>query len=297
MTGAGHGYVEPPPASGLVQRAEVHGHASVPVAPEAHGEEDDVTFVTLDILQALDEDWLILAGQQFRDLAVSLAEALQLALNEPALVDVEGNDSYAHAAGRGVCKDLLDSLYDCSGLRLVLTGLAAVVKALDPVQGDAGGHVVVGREGEKPPVVVAHVAERDQALMSTAVVPSEVAGRERYGQGVVEDALQVLLVGVLLVEGVHFEEACRRKLFGVSHNHEALTPGYGADGFAGRHLGRLVEDDEVEHTGLGLEVLGHADGAHEHARAYLGEDIRYLREEGSQGHAPGGVANGSLEDV
>ena len=52
-------HVETTFAANIVEGAEIHGDTATAVWTIAHGEQDDITLVSLDILQVLDEDGLL----------------------------------------------------------------------------------------------------------------------------------------------------------------------------------------------------------------------------------------------
>ena len=158
------------------------------------------------------------------------------------------------------------------------------------------GHVVVGRERQERVIVVVRVAEGDQAFMTAAVMPFQADRRQGQGDALVQDALHVLLVGVLLVENVRLEEGCGRQLLGISHDDERFPPRDGGHGFGGRELGRLVKDDQVELTADGLQILRDGERAHEHAGTQAREQVRDPVEQIPERYAAGIVPDRLLEN-
>ena len=121
--------------------------------------------------------------------------------------------------------------------------------------------------------------------MVGAVVPQEVVFGHTEGEAVVEDAFEVLGFVVLVVAVIRAEECGRRQLFGVADDDDILAAHDAAHSLAGGHLGRLVEDDEVELVHVDIEELRNGCRRHQHARTARLEDIGYLREESAQRRA------------
>ena len=110
--------------------------------------------------------------------------------------------------------------------------------------------VVNGRECQQIVAIILGIAESNQALVLTAVVPIQLMLTQREGDAVVEDALHIIDVGLFLVNGVGREETGRRHLLAVAHDNERLTAGNGSNGLTGGHLRSLVEDDQVKLLGI-----------------------------------------------
>ena len=96
--------------------------------------------------------------------------------------------------------------------------------------------VVHRREGEEFAIVVLGVAKGDEALVARAIMPSEIAGGQRQGDTVVENALHIVDVSLGLVYGVGGEETGGRHLFGVAHADERFSSCDSSHGLAGGHL-------------------------------------------------------------
>ena len=74
--------IEPSPSALSVERTEVHGHFAILVRPVAYGEENDITLITLYVLQVLDEQrFLGIVGPVFQ-LCVILARFRQKVVNQ-----------------------------------------------------------------------------------------------------------------------------------------------------------------------------------------------------------------------
>ena len=56
LTGTGYGHIQPPPSAIPVQGTEVHIDLALFVGTVAHGEENHIPFVTLDVFQVFDEE-------------------------------------------------------------------------------------------------------------------------------------------------------------------------------------------------------------------------------------------------
>ena len=87
--------IEPSPSALSVERPEVHGHFAILVRPVAYGEENDITLITLYVLQILDKQrFLRVVGPVFQ-LSVILACFRQKVINQILLRDVEGHHTNA----------------------------------------------------------------------------------------------------------------------------------------------------------------------------------------------------------
>ena len=282
--GAGDGHVQPAPAALAVQGAEAHAHAPLLVGPVADREEDHVPLVPLDVLQVLDEDRLqLVAGEEGLDGRVVPAGAVEQVEHEALLGLAQGHHADGVAGELGVLQPAHDLGHDGLGLAAVRAALAVVVDAVGH-RPPADSHPVVdgGGERDQPAVVVARVAEGDQALVAAAVVPAEGVGVDLAGDALVQHALQVLGAVLVPLAAVGLaEEAGGGQLLGVADHHQLAAPGNGADGVPDRHLRGLVEDDDVEGRQGGVEELGHREGAHEQARPQLADQVAGLPEEGA----------------
>ena len=296
LPGAGDGDVQAAPAAGLVQRPEIQRHPPASVQAVADREEDDIPLVALDILQTLDEHRLRLFRRGAGERPVLGKQLLHLLLDEVLLARVERHDADAPLPFRRVGEPALHVLHDRIGLRLVGPAPAAVVHAFDGEEPHPRGQVVVGRERQERVLIVTGVAERDQALVAAPVMPFQIDRREGQGDALVQDALQVLLVGILLVEGVRLEEGRGRQLLGVADDDERLAAGDGGHRLTRRELGGLVEDDQVELTAFRLQVLRYGERAHQHAGAQARQQVRNPVEQVPEGDAPGVVPDRLLQD-
>ena len=121
--------------------------------------------------------------------------------------------------------------------------------------------------------------------MLRAIVPGEVARWHRHGNTVVEDAFHIVERSVFLVESAGLEEARWRHLLRVAHTNERLTTGNGTHGLARWHLRSLVEHNDVELLAGQINVLRHADRAHQHAWAESWQKGWNLVDNLTDGHA------------
>ena len=128
---------------------------------------------------------------------------------------------------------------------------------------------VGAREDHEAVVVELVVRHGDQRLVAAAVVPPQHPLGRSAGAEQPQDALevgglaQVLLVGAV---GHPVEEARRRELFAVAHDHGLLAPKDRSQGLDRTHLARLVEDHEVEADRAGRDVLRDRQRAHHEDR-------------------------------
>ena len=279
-----HGDVEAAPAARLVERAEVEGDAPRGIGTVAHREEDDVALVALHVLQVLDEKRLFSVVRRL------LQPLLDDRLGEQpfdivALRARKGDDAHARLGENGVgepAHDLRDER-----LRLLCVALckAAVIGAVHEHELYFAVHRVGRGEGAQLVIVVHAVGEGDEALVLAAVMPQKVPLGHAEGEAVVQDALQVLVFEVILVHIRRTEEGGGRQLFGIAHDDRRLRACNGADRLRRGHLRRLVEDDQVELIGDGLQILRHGGRAHQHAGADDAHERGDLAEQAPQPRA------------
>ena len=263
FTRSGYRHVQAAMPALTVQRAEVHRDLARDVRPVSDREEDDIALVALHVLQVLDEQ--LLAGLR-RDRAVKLGVGLPACIQQ--LVDqrllrlIERDDTQRLCAFARIEIVLLDAADDGIGLRTVGTAAAAVVDpghSLEPHR-----DVVRHRrwEGDQRVLVVAIVAEGDEALVAAAVVPFETQLVHARAQAFVENALQVLdallVVRTRLVRvGRLIEKTGGRQLLGITDNDHLLAPCDDAHRIPHRNLRGFVKDDQIELGKTGVQVLRH----------------------------------------
>ena len=114
------------------------------------------------------------------------------------------------------------------------------------------------------------VRERDERLVTAAVMPAQVRGVESRRQALVEDALEVLAPVLVLPRLALLEKVRRRHLLRIAHDDALLRPRDDTDRIPDRNLRRLVEDDKVEARLCG-QVLRDGKRAHQEARFQTGD--------------------------
>ena len=170
---------------------------------------------------------------------------LQKVFNEVLLHHAEGDDADALRVGIG-CQAAFHFLDDGLGLGSVRTAASLVIDTLNGHELHLRLLVVNGREGDEFAVIVFVVGEGDERLVARTVVPVELQRRDFQRATVLQNALQVIDVGFILVHVGRGKETRWGHLFGITHHDKCLTAGNGSNGFAGRHLGGLVKNDQVE---------------------------------------------------
>ena len=297
LTGTGYGDIQSAPAAVLVERAEIHGDLPVLVGAVADGEQDHIPLVTLDIFEVLDEDGLIHFICPRFELRILDEFLCQKVVDQILLHDAEGHDTHGILPQLFIGNAPYQLCHHGLCLGTVLTGLALVVDALHGNAGDLAHLIVRGREGEQLILIETHIAECDQAFVPRAVMPQQMLRRHGEGKAVIENAFQILLVVIFLVGMLRREEGGRRELLGVTDNDHIVTAGNGADGFTGRKLRCLVENDQVKFREGRINVLRHRDRAHEHARADAPQQSRDRIEELADGEHPAAALDGTLENA
>ena len=112
-------------------------------------------------------------------------------------------------------------------------------------------------------------------------MPSQIAGRHRERDAVVENAFQVVDVSFILVGSIGHEETRWWHLLRVTHNDGRLAPADSPYGFVGRHLASLIEYHNVELLSIYVDVLCYAERAHQHHRTQTWQQRRHLVDDGS----------------
>ena len=270
---AGDGDVQSALTAAAVEGPEVERQVTPFVDAEGGREEDDVSFVTLHVLEVLDEQALGVGAVERLDQSV-VATVADQGLDVGALLLVERD----HADGRRRATIRSHPTSDLGHNRFCLNGVGtqqlalarAVELALHADQVDtmtvdrrargAGGRC---REGREPAVVVVRVAERDERLVLAAVVPRQPALGHPSLDALGENALFVLdgerLVGHLVLVRARrgLGEGRGRHLLAVADHHDRRGPAHRPNGVSDPDLRRLVEDDQVKH------VLHHGKEARE----------------------------------
>ena len=137
-------------------------------------------------------------------------------------------------------------------------------------------------ESMKTVLVVLLVAKGNQTLVAAAVVPVEAKGLYSRCFRLLQDALQFfgqIVLAVLLVALLPFEEARRRELAGVTYYEELVPARNSANCVVRRHLRRLVKHDHIELRKVRANELGHRQRTHEDARFVFGKRVGTLLED------------------
>ncbi len=284
--GPGDGHVQAALSAIAVQGAEVHRDLAGLVGAVGHREEDHVALVALHVLEVLHEDRFFDVPEPGLDLGMPDAGHLQQVLHQVLLGLVEGDHTDRVVLAQGIPQAGYHLGHDGLGLGSIgarapaLEEPAGHVAPVDPQVLDLG---VGAGERVQAAVVVVVVGEGDQGLVAAAVMPGQGVTRHGRGLALVQDALG--LFDVVLVRGVVLrvadaEEAGGRQLLGVAHHHDLAAPGDGSDGVPDRDLRGLIEDDQVVGRQARVQVLGHREGAHQHAglqaRQQVGKPLEEL---------------------
>ena len=259
IAGAGNSHVQTAPSTFPVERAEVHGDPPILVLAVTDREEDHIPLVALHVLQVLDEDRFLGGHRQLFQIGLFGEQVREQVLDEGLLVGIESHHADAAPTEVGILQTTADLGDDGLGFRPVLPRpfLSPVVDAIHMFIGQFGIQIIRRGERKERVLVELGVAEGDKAFVLAPIVPAEMLGREGKGKAVIEDAVQILHLGVILVKGILVEEIGRRHLLLVADHDDALAAGDGAHRLAGRHLRGLVEDDKVELRPPGIKVLRH----------------------------------------
>ena len=115
--------------------------------------------------------------------------------------------------------------------------------------------VVNRREGQQIVPIILGIAECDQTLVLTAIVPVQLMFTERQGDTIVQDALHVVDVSLFLIHLGRHEEAGRRHLFPIAHHDQRLASCYGSHSLTRWHLRSLIEDNQIKLLGIQIDEL------------------------------------------
>ena len=197
----------------------------------------------------------------------------------------EGDDAHARFGENGVGEPAHNFRNERLRLFGVALGKAAVIGAVHEHELYFAVHRVGRGEGAQLVIVVHAVGEGDEALVLAAVMPQKVPLGHAEGEAVVQYALQILVFQIILVHIRRAEEGGGRQLLGIAHDDRRLRASNGADRLRRGHLRRLVEDDQVELIGDGLQILRHGGRAHQHAGADDAHERGDLAEQAPQPRA------------
>ena len=112
------------------------------------------------------------------------------------------------------------------------------------------------------------VAEGNQRLVPTAVMPVQVGRKDTGDKAFVEDALLIgnRLVRFLVRLDITFlKEAGRRHLLRITDNNQLLPASDDTNGIPDGYLRRLVKHDEIKRCRIDGQILGNRKRAHEEA--------------------------------
>ena len=199
------GDVEAALAAAPIEGPEVERYLPVLSRREGHGEQDRVPFISLDVLEVLDEDSLGCVERGGDPRVIELAQA---GLDEVSLLDVERYDPNRRTLGTSgtVIEPAPDLLDDGLSLRLVRaidlarlpTRDASHEVSIDMAQADAeavGAVILLSRHGTRergqPALVVRGIGEGDEGLDPAAVVPGQPEPWNVGGHALAEDRLLV----------------------------------------------------------------------------------------------------------
>ena len=169
----GHEDVEPPLASGTVQGSEIQTDLARRVGAVAHGDEDDVALVSLDVLEVLDEEMLRTVGVEvLLEALVAAPELLEPVEDRHLLRLAEGPDAEGELRTASVVVE--HRLGDGLGFHGIATAPRAIEDAVD---GDELYPEVLPGDraaGERlqAAVVEVLVRESDEGLVTASIVPA-----------------------------------------------------------------------------------------------------------------------------
>ena len=262
-----------------------------------HGEEDDISFITLNVFKILDEDRHFgTVSPLFKD-TVRPAGFRQHIIDEILLGNVERHDTDAQAGNFRIARAASELIDDRFGFRAVAAVPASFKNTVDMDEMDFRFTVVERRERVEQIVIELRVAESDQAFMAAAVVPQKMRLRHVERQAVIKDAFQIFKIGIFFIRHVRHEERCRRHLFRIAHDDGIAPAGKRADSFACLKLRCLIEDDDIERFSVCIKILRNGDRTHQHARAEPRQKIRNLGEEFSDADAAAAAFDRALQDA
>ncbi len=292
--GAGDEDVESPFTAFGAEGAEAEGEMAAGVAGVADGDEDDVAFVALDVLEVFDEEGFVgVGGEEGFGGGMFAAEEFKFVEDGLLLADGEGGDAEGEVGGMpGVGED---GVRDGLGFDEVGAGAAGVEDAVgdgvEVVAGGGGWGVGAGDDAEAVFVEFA-VGDGDEGVVAAAVVPAEHGLGQAAGAAEAEDALHVaglggvgggFLLGVGEIAGDAGKEAGGRELAAIADDDDLSGAGDRAEGVDRFDLAGFVDNEEVELDGAGFQELGDGQGAH-HEDGFDGlDDGAGFAEEASDG--------------
>ena len=233
---AGHRNIEPPPAALPVERSEVHIDLAVLVGAVADGEQDHVAFVALHVFKIFDENRFLSFVEPFFKALVGGTGVVEQVVDQVLLGNIEGDNTDALFVQLAVLIASLDFGDDRLRLSEVAAVRTALKYALDLHEIHLALAVVDGREGVELVLIELAVAECNQALVTAAIMPEQMCLRHIERKAVVKNALEILNVEVVLIDGIRGKERGRRHLLGVADNYGVLTAGEYTDRLAGGKL-------------------------------------------------------------
>ena len=105
-------------------------------------------------------------------------------------------------------------------------------------------------------------------------MPEQVRLGHAHGKAVIQDALEILGLGILFIGHLLLEERRRRHLLGIANDDRFLTSGNDTYSLTRRQLARLIENDQIEHRlARRRDELRHGHRAHENTRSYVKDEL------------------------
>jgi hypothetical protein len=232
-----------------------------------------VAFVTLHVLEVLDEQWLSLCLCLFAvelDKFIIGPQAAQLLLNEVALLHIDGHDPQRWQILLGRFAEMAHKGDRLFGHRRRLGRIAPrAVGAIDAHELDRKSARSSHRKCDQAAVVELPVREGDETLAAAAIVPFEspalakalLAGFQNRRR------IDVIVVIVLRPGGrLHAgEEVSGRKLLGVADDDDLLSAEHAPESVLGTHLRCFVDHKEVELQVPRRHELGERERRHHKA--------------------------------
>ena len=272
-TGAGDQYIQSALPTIAVERPEIHGHLAVLIAAVPDADENHIAFITLHVLEILDEErFMLVRAKKFLAGIILHPHPLHLVVHRLHLFHAKRR--HAKRQLRAFTCMAKHRLGHRARLKRIRAGGTAFVHGIWQIMildtECRIGRIKV-RKNEKVAVVKFPVGHGDQGFMPAAVMPAQHPLRRALTGHRAQNALQigqtiVFIIQIIAAAAEGIEETRGRHLFTVAHHHQLFAAQNRAKRIHGLHLTGLIEDHQVKMHRTWRQKTGDRHRAHHEHR-------------------------------
>ena len=239
-------------------------------------EQNHITFITLHILQVLDEYRFIALVRRQLQIRMLGHLFIQIIFYQTLLHLAERDNTYTVFTQFLIRQTPNNFLHNRFSFSWITTSTSLVVSTLKLYQRYLWQTIINRREGVQSAVIILRITECNQAFMLTAIVPSKITWRDRQCNTIIQNAVHIINFCLFFVNSRCCKETGRRHLHWVTHYHQSPTTSNSAYCFAGRHLWCFIEYYNIKFIPIEVNILCYRNRTHQHTRTKSGQQGRYL---------------------